>query len=158
MVLVTVVPVMREDQVRAKRTRDLLERPLDLLPVIREVTASELFDDDSFSGRTGKKCVRARARFTRAAALRAEHHPPDRQALMIADQLEQRAAAANLDVVGMRAEAQDVLDVLEAEFDHDVSVSSLLRGRSELLTVRQAAALNPLRSPAILRRHRKRRS
>src|SRR5258708_22710077 len=107
MILMAVLPVMREDHVRAKRTRDRLEIVLDLLPLKRKVTAPELLDDDLFLGNSAEECLRARARFTRAAALRAEHHPPDRQVLMIADQLEQRAAAANLDIVGVRAQTQD---------------------------------------------------
>src|SRR5450759_2619368 len=102
----TVISIMSEDQVRAKGTFDLLEVLLDVLAVVREETASKLLDDDSLPGHAVQERLRARARFAGSAAFRTEDDPPDGQVVMIPDQLEQRAAAANLDVVGMRAQAQ----------------------------------------------------
>src|SRR5262249_38942887 len=99
--------------------------------------------DDLLAGRPVEEGLGAGARFGRAAAFGAEDDPPNRQVLVIADQLQQGPAAANLDVVRVGAEAQDVLHVAETELDHGVSVSS---------------GLNPSRNRANARRRRKRRS
>src|SRR5262245_2350623 len=96
MVLVAIVTVMREDEIRLERLQ-LLEERLDAFAVERKKTRAKFLDDDSRLRGAGHQFLRAHAGLPRSRACAAEHDPEDVEVVVIANQLQQRAAAPDLD-------------------------------------------------------------
>lgn len=155
-ILVAVIPIVGEDQIRLKGSLDLLEIFLDVLALERKETALESLDDNSLPSGPAQEGSRARAGFPRTAALRAEHHPPNVELAVISDQLEQRSATTNLDVVRVRTQAKDVLDVIETELDH-ITQAAAAGVRVDTPTVGQTFSEINMRAASLSESHLDRR-
>src|SRR5262249_32159982 len=114
MILMAIVAIVSEYDVGFEDCLDLLEIFLNLFCLDRKKAFPEPLDHDRPLRGARDECSRARSSLLGARALSAEHCPPDIQVSMIAHQLEQCSAAPDFDIVGMRAEAEDVLNVVEA--------------------------------------------
>src|SRR5262249_9278189 len=107
MILMPVGPVMRENEIRYFDVGlQFFEILLDG-EVIRKKAVAKLPDDDMPSSCTSKKQGGAPLGFWFATARRRENDPRDLNCAMTADQLQNQAAAADFDVVRVRAEAHN---------------------------------------------------
>ena len=103
-ILVPVGEVMRHDEVRRHARPDLLERILDVGRAMGEVAAAEIVHVDGdvrigpHESGGGRACL--------ALAGSGKDHPNETQLRVPAVQLDERAAATDLDVVTMRAQAE----------------------------------------------------
>src|SRR5580658_9269518 len=114
------VPV-RENHVWIHLFSDVLEEILYLSPDIREETVSEALEGNIVLGIAGKK-IRCLRGFAAPKPRSAENDPTKFQSRIGLLELQKRPAAADLDVVAMRAEAQDRqslrIVLLEVEREH----------------------------------------
>ncbi len=106
MVLVTVVPVMGEYQVRSEIRFQLLEEFLDLGTDEWKEGVAEVAHDDPFVSSPSKKRGSTSIGFLLALRARAEHHPSNVKAGILGKQRKNRATATDLDVIAVRTEAQ----------------------------------------------------
>ena len=107
MILVPIVAIVREDEIRRKLLLQLLEAILHFPAPRRQEPVAELVDEDRLVFHAGQQGVGALERLALARRLAAEDDPVEGHLPRLPDQLGDRAAAADLDVVGMRAHAQD---------------------------------------------------
>src|SRR6266545_156742 len=109
-VLVRVVAARGQDQVRREAALELLEGLLDRGALPGEEAVPEGPHLDLAVVAAAEERLRAVHRLLGALALAAQHQPADLQRRELRDQPEEGAAAADLDVVGMRAEHQQPPD------------------------------------------------
>src|SRR5208282_4355581 len=83
------------------------EPVLDLGPLEREIAVPEGEDVNALRADAFQEIGGACARLNGAGRVGAEHHPPDLEIRRFLDQAQDRAAAADLDVVGMGAETEE---------------------------------------------------
>ena len=79
---------------------------LDLAAVVGEEAVPEVADDDARLGAPSRSASALASRLGGALAVAAEHDPADLGDRALLDQLQDRAAAADLDVVGVGAERE----------------------------------------------------
>ena len=111
-ILVKVVAGVGEDEVGFERAFDLLETIFHLGAVIGKKTIAETFDDDSTIRGALQKPSRTFLRFPLTVRVRTEDNPADFAGLRLAEQMEQRSTAADLDIVAVSTEAEDPFCVL----------------------------------------------
>src|SRR5262249_53139327 len=75
---------------------------------VRQVAVLERVNDDRGLGRARQKGRGRRARLGLARGVRAEGHPADLDLRVLLGHAQERAAAADLDVVAVRAEREDL--------------------------------------------------
>jgi len=118
MVLMPVLTVVREHDVRLERFQRL-EKALDRLALKRKEAAAKILHHNAALARLPQERLRARQSLGVAHAFRAEHHPHNLQAGLLLRQLQQRGAAADLDVIRVRTEAEDAFQFIKADRLHD---------------------------------------
>jgi hypothetical protein len=119
-VLMEILTVVREDEVRLRLLPETVEPLLDLGRDVREVAAPKRLDLYACTGAARKEGVRRDARLRSAFLVRAEDDPVHVQGRIRLEQPQQRPAAADLDVVAVRPDAQDAVDPTEGKDDHAV--------------------------------------
>ncbi len=111
MVLVKVVSIVSKYQIRLKSFPHGLKEFLDSLPLVRKKTVTIMPDDDFVANSSStEEQMRSGKRLAFAARIRTENRPVEIQIRIFLYQSQDRAPAADLDVVTMSAEAQDVTD------------------------------------------------
>ncbi len=125
--------VLRSDAVNLE-LQQLAERVLERRALVREVAVAEAVQEQLVPAAAREQRVGARPRLIGARIVAAEHRPRHAQRGLRGEQREQRATAADLDVVGVGTDAQHVAQarsgVHEVERDHD-RVSFASDGRSQ---------------------------
>src|SRR5262249_4045759 len=86
----------------------------------REVAAAKILDPHVCGRRSGQKCSGACARLCLTLALGAEHDPVDADISPPREQLQDRSAAPDLDVVAVRAEKEHARDRSSERIDADL--------------------------------------
>src|SRR5882724_2563514 len=104
MVLVEIVAIRREDDVRRRLDLQPFEEFLDALALVREEPIPEIGDDDFLPLRARQNLLGARDGFLGPPPARPENDPADTRLLVLAQQPQDRPAAADLDVITVRAE------------------------------------------------------
>ena len=107
MVLVSIVASVREDDVRRGHPLQLLEEFLDLGHLRREEPVALLPNDDAAGSGAVQETPRGLARLGLPLRVAAEDDPDNAKSGVSRGQLENGAAASDLDVIGVCAEAQD---------------------------------------------------
>src|SRR5437879_6254441 len=107
MILVTIVAVVRQHQIRSGLFLDLLEDPLDSGALVREETVPEILDPDALFARALEKQRRASPSLGPPLDPCREDHPVDLDGRRPAEEVEDQTAAPDLDVIGVGAETQD---------------------------------------------------
>lgn len=103
MVLMQIVPIVREHQIWVYPFLKQLEVALDLFATIGEKALLEFPGHNSGLSCIPKKPFCAGNRFPFPWPLRTEHHPCYDTVLVRPQKLQDRPSAANLDIIGMRA-------------------------------------------------------
>src|SRR5215211_7903252 len=106
MILVEILSIMGKDHVRGKLLLQLLEVLLDLGANEGKETISEAFDDDTLFSCALQKDVGTTHGFLGTLLIGAEDHPVDGDMLVMLCQPQDRAAAADFDIIAMRPETQ----------------------------------------------------
>ena len=107
MILVQVVAVVGEHDIRSDVRRQRLHVVLHLAPEVREVALAERRDAHVDLGAVFEKGVGRDRGFFDSLVVAAQDHPVAGDGTRL-HELEQRRAATDLDVVGMRADAEHV--------------------------------------------------
>src|SRR5215831_9070807 len=92
MILVKVVPIMSEYEIRGHGTLEVLERLLDQPPLIRQEAVSELLRFDARAASAPQERLRALERLPLAGRVGREDDPGERRGIRIVDQPEHRPA------------------------------------------------------------------
>src|SRR5512137_1407767 len=106
MILVPVVPAMGEDEIGVERISNWLERLLDPAPLGGKETLAEAADADRAGAGLGEKRFGAGARLAGAPRIGAEDHPMHLDAGLGPEHPQQRAAAADFNIIAVRSEAE----------------------------------------------------
>jgi len=113
-VLVQVLAEVREDQVGVDQPLEALKAFLDFAPLRGEKAVAKIVDDE-FAGRHAfQEEARAVAGFAPADFVSAEDDPDHAELLVAAEKAKKSAATANLNIVAVGAETQNV--VASADF------------------------------------------
>jgi hypothetical protein len=107
MILVTIMTVMREHNVRLERAFQLFEFLLQSGSLKWQETRFELPHDCLLLGASQQR-FGARASFISPPPFRAKDHPVNVQIATFANPFQERTAAANLNIVRVRPKAQNV--------------------------------------------------
>lgn len=107
MILVEIVTSVRQDQIGRQRVLQFFKVLFDFYCLRREETVAKVEDGDVLLGGSFEKEFGAAASFSAAGRAGAENHPVKFQVATRAKQFEDRAAAANLDIIRMGSETQD---------------------------------------------------
>jgi hypothetical protein len=105
-ILVPVGKVMRHHQIRRHARAQLLEHILDVHGAMREVAAAKIAYIDRNIRTTQQSCC-CSPRLALALAGAGKYHPDEPQLRMALVQLNEHAAASDLDVVAMRAQTEN---------------------------------------------------
>ena len=108
MVLMSVALPVGQDQRRLEIAFDRLEAILDVSALEREISVAEVQDIDLFFSDALKEGGRAVARLGSARAGTAEDDPSHYEIGNLCGETQNCSAAADLDVVGMRAQAEQL--------------------------------------------------
>src|SRR5215470_6796562 len=108
MVLVQIMAIVREDQIRFDLLLELFEGLLDRDPLRREKPVSEVLQHDSLRFGTSQKDRGALAGLFESGALCAEYHPGDTHGLAALEKCEDGSAAADFQVVGVGTQAENL--------------------------------------------------
>src|SRR6266404_782302 len=121
MVLVQIVSVVREDDVRRYPPLQVLEELLDLAADVWKETVPEALHDDVLMLRVGEDTVAGGYRLAVALPTGTQHDPVDLGFVMGREQTQERPAAADLDVVAVGADTQESggAVVLEGEVESE---------------------------------------
>ncbi len=106
MILMQVVPIVREDQIRAYPLFKTFKETLDLFTPVGKEAFFELFRDNGLLLRVSEKSPCAGQRLTPPLPRRAQYHPRDVAILAGAQETKDRATTTNFDVVGVRPQTQ----------------------------------------------------
>ena len=85
-----------------------LEAILDFGPLKREISVTESKDFNLFCCNVAKKCCRAVSRFGGSNVRRAENDPTNLEVPSLIREAQDRSTAADLDIVGVSAKAQQL--------------------------------------------------
>src|SRR5512132_589415 len=122
-VLVQVLPVMREHEVRKYVPLQVLEAFFYRGTLVGKETVGELVNRHAFFASAEEKAPSSQARFLGAQRRRTEHDPVHRQAGVLFQQAKQRSAASDLDVVAMGSQAEHHSQIpgvsAQADREHD---------------------------------------
>ena len=113
MVLVAIGKEVRKHQVGLDLLLQRFEAMLDSLTLGGEEGVPEISDNHSLLASAFQEGARAGPGLAPPGRPGAEYHPPDIQAGPLLNQLQNRAPATDLDVIGMRSEAQDTAQLFE---------------------------------------------
>src|ERR1700693_1172342 len=108
MVLVTVVTIMSEDDVRRKPFLEVFEVFFDLGSAVRKKTIAKIFDYDCLLARSLQKQSGAFEGFFLPYAAGTQHDPVEFQIGVLLEPAKNGAAATDFNIIGMRAQAQDL--------------------------------------------------
>src|SRR5258706_9714548 len=109
-VLVEVIAIMRQDEIRDVLSFEFLEEILYVSPYIWEIAVSEFLDHDLFFPRIRQEQVCALECFCPSLPGCRDHDPNYFRSRVIIEESQNRAAAADFDVVAVGSEAQDPED------------------------------------------------
>src|SRR5262249_27417019 len=98
MVLMEIGAVVRENDVGLEGALELFEGPLDAFPLVGEKALPKPFQHDALPAGAFQERAGAAARLRGALSFPTQHHPAHVQVARLVYELEQRAAAADLDV------------------------------------------------------------
>ena len=117
-VLVAILPVVGEDQIRFDLFLQLLKNFFDGRALEREKTVPEILNE--YLRCAGPLQQGADACLCLAASWRrtTEDHPVNLQTWKLANQFQYGAAATNFDIIGMRAKAEDAVQLFCAQGKH----------------------------------------
>src|SRR5215207_434194 len=107
-VLMKIHPVVRQDEVWSDLAFQPLEKVLDIGAAVRQEAVSEALDDDPMLACAAKERLAAPTCLLRTFLLGAQDHPGDDALREGLDQLQDRPAATDLDVVRVSPEGQDL--------------------------------------------------
>src|SRR5581483_996837 len=121
-ILVSVLPVVSEDQVRIGLPFELFEQVLHLVAHERQEAVGKGAENLFAERAGGRKQLGTADRFGAPLILSTENHPMNSRTGMPLSQREQRTSAADFDVVGMGPQAQNLerrpAAPIQAEMDH----------------------------------------
>jgi hypothetical protein len=112
-VLVAVIPIMSEYQVRLKLALELLEKFFDFLALEREEAAPKVLDQDLTFARVPQELLGTRPGFLGATTFSAKDYPEAMQTGHFPCHSENRSSAADLDIIGVRPEQENALYLIE---------------------------------------------
>ena len=107
MILMQVLAMMRKDHVWIEFGLDLLEIVLDLGAHIGEIAVTKRLNDNPPALSRAQEHLGAGLRFSRPLAASAKHDPQEVQVGIVCSDLENGAAATNLDVIAVGPQTQD---------------------------------------------------
>lgn len=107
MILMTIVAIVGQHKVRRNLALQLLEEVLDVRAVVRKESIPKFSDRDPFSSGASEKQLCAATRLSLPPGICREHQPVDVNRSKALDQMQDRAAAADLDVICMRPDAKN---------------------------------------------------
>jgi hypothetical protein len=105
-ILVEVVPVMREYEVRRYVPLQAFEAFLYRSSVVREEAVGEIMNRHELLARAREKALSSQARFLGSKRRRTEHNPMHRQAGVFLHEAKKRSATSDLDVVAVGSQAK----------------------------------------------------
>src|SRR5437773_839324 len=143
MVLVEIVAIRREDDVRRRLDLQPFEELLDTLALIREEPIPEIGDDDFLPLRARQKLLGARDGFLVPPTAGRQNDPADARLLVLVQEPQDRPATADLDVVAVRAEAQQAQRVALVAGEGQVLHDGSRCGRRSPRRARRARVLGP---------------
>src|SRR6185503_9634270 len=143
-ILVPILAVMGEDEVRRHPPLDLLEEALHRLPRVRQEAVPEVLDHDLLPLDVAQDGTGARQRFRPSPRVRREDDPRDGGRVTVLEKLEDRPTAADLDVVTVRTEAEHMPHAVAArERDHSAPPRrQTSHGRSSRAVISSKACLS----------------
>src|SRR4051812_6013571 len=100
--------MMRENQIGLRKGFERFECLLDVGVGSGEKAVSESRDSDLIARSTRQEALRARAQLALSLGRATEHDPGDVNRPILGQKREQRSAAADIDVIAMRAEAENM--------------------------------------------------
>ena len=115
MILMEIMPIVREDDVRVDESLQVLEDVLDLATEVREEAVSKSMDDHVRPACRLQKDVPALPRLRLAHALRTQHDPRHLELRLCTCQRQQRGPTADLDVVRMRSDQEDPTELVREQ-------------------------------------------
>jgi len=122
MVLVQIVPIVRKDEIGGKVALQVLKVFLNGRTEVGKKTLAEIFDDNLFRLSVLEEPGGAVAGFASPLLIGAEHNPTKLGVRVRLKQSQDRAAAADFNIVGVGAEAKDtrgrVDELRKAEVKH----------------------------------------
>ena len=122
-ILVQIVPRMRQDELGVDACLEHLERLLDLPADVRKEAVAEAVDDDLAGGSVREERRRARSSLVGSCSFGSEHHPGHVQVRARSREEKQGRAASDLDVVCVASECEDASQRLgppdEWQSEHD---------------------------------------
>jgi hypothetical protein len=121
MVLVRIIPAVSENKVRIYPRLEALEPTFDLFTLGGKKTVSELRHLDPRAGGGVEEVVSRLSRFVLSRTYSTQHAPQHIKAVALCNPRQQRAASANLDIVGMSPQAQNgpaIRDLAETQRLH----------------------------------------
>src|SRR5947208_1015975 len=107
MVLMPVIAIMGQDNVGRETFLERLNVLLDRRSVVREETVAETFHQNLAFSRALKKETSALKRFFFPLSVRTQNHPGNFQLWMFLEPAEDRASAADLNIVGVGTQTQN---------------------------------------------------
>ena len=105
MILMAVLPVVGQHQIRRRIAFQPLEDLLDLGTLVRKETVTKMLDADAFATGSLQKHRGAPPGFLFPFRVCRKYHPVDLNLAEALNQAEEQSAAPDLDVVGMRPQA-----------------------------------------------------
>ena len=118
MVLVTVFTKVSEDEVGLDLAFQLFKEFFNFSELTGDKPISEFLQNDVLFGRAIEESAGAGTGFAAAFCGAAEHDPPNLQLRALAQELEDRSSATDLEIVGMSAETEDGFEVRERQLQH----------------------------------------
>lgn len=107
MILVPVGACVGENDVGLELAGQALKRILDCIELCREVTIAEFVQQHGALRCSSEEFARSVLRFARSMPGSAQHHPAELRLRFLSRKLRQRAAAPDLDIIRMRAQAKN---------------------------------------------------
>jgi len=118
MILMPIIAEMSEDQVGLNETFELLEVIFDQFTLVGEEAGPEILYNDLRSNRALQEGFGAFPSFVGAGPFGTENHPKDFEIRFCAEEGKDSATAADFDVIGMGAEAEDRGEILRDAVNH----------------------------------------
>jgi hypothetical protein len=107
MILMQIVSVMREDEVRINQLLETLKLCFDSGSLIREKTVAVGTDCNPLRSGASQEEVGAKESFRAADSIRTEHNPVHTSSWECSEKSQNGATASNLDIIGVGAQAQN---------------------------------------------------
>src|SRR5438093_195258 len=118
MVLVQIVPEMGKDNIRLEKMFELFEAIFNIAAKVRKETVAKGLDKNRFTFSAAKEPSRAFLRFFRPRGTGAKDKPIESQMGRLPQEMKDRRATADFNVVAVSAETKDPLNSVKMGRDH----------------------------------------